>query len=70
MKPAARARRRACLTSSAAFAVAAVVTPAAMAGTTSGTLPNGAALTVGVTSPVDGDSFVDPAGDTTVDVPL
>ncbi|WP_353952807.1 hypothetical protein V6K52_05025 [Knoellia sp. S7-12] len=70
MKPAARARRRACLTSGAALAVAALVTPAAMAGSTSGNLPNGAALAVGVTSPVDGDSFIVPAGDTTVDVPL
>ncbi|KGN33968.1 hypothetical protein N802_08415 [Knoellia sinensis KCTC 19936] len=70
MKSAARARRRACLTSGAALAVAALVAPAAMAGTQSGNLPNGAEITVGVTSPVDGDSFIVPAGDTTVDVPL
>ncbi|MFC7489842.1 MULTISPECIES: hypothetical protein [unclassified Knoellia] len=65
-----RARRRACLTSGAALAVAALVVPAAVAGSTSGSLPNGAALTVSITSPVDGDSFIVPAGDTTVDVPL
>ena len=47
MKPAARARRRACLTGGAALAVAALVTPAALAGSSSGTLPNGAELTVG-----------------------
>lgn len=70
MSSTARARRRACLTSGAAVAVAALVMPAAMAGTTSGNLPNGAELTVGVTSPVDGDSFIVAEGDTTVDVPL
>jgi len=70
MSSSARARRRACLTGGAALAVAALVAPAAVAGTQSGTLPNGAALTVGVTSPVDGDSFIVPAGDTTIDVPL
>jgi len=42
----------------------------AMAGSTSGNLPNGAEITVGVTSPVDGDSFIIPAGDTAIDVPL
>ena len=70
MSSAARAQRRACLTGGAAIAVAALVTPMAMAGTTAGNLPNGAALSVGVTSPVNGDSFIVPAGDTTVDVPL
>ncbi|WP_404380861.1 VWA domain-containing protein [Knoellia locipacati] len=70
MYSAARARRRACLTVGAALAVAALVTPAALAGTSSGTLPNGAEITVGITSPVDGDSFIVPGGDTTVDVPL
>lgn len=70
MSPTTRARRRACLTGGAAIAVAALVTPMAVAGTTSGNLPNGAELTVGVTSPVNGDSFIVPAGDTTVDVPL
>ncbi|WP_148232357.1 hypothetical protein [Janibacter sp. HTCC2649] len=70
MNTSTRARRRALLTGSAAFAVAALVTPMAMAGTTSGNLPNGAEITVGVTSPVDGDSFIVPSGDTTIDVPL
>lgn len=70
MNSAARARRRACLTGGAALAVAALVTPAAMAGTSSGSLPNGAEITVGITSPVDGDSFIVPEGDTVVDVPL
>lgn len=70
MKASSRARRRACLTGGAALAAAALVIPAAVAGTTSNPLPNGAALSVGVTSPVDGDSFIVPEGDTTVDVPL
>lgn len=70
MSSPARARRRACLTGGAGFAVAALVVPAAVAGSSSGSLPNGAALTVGVTSPVDGDSFLVPEGASTVDVPL
>ncbi|MFW5468559.1 hypothetical protein ACOCJ4_00775 [Knoellia sp. CPCC 206435] len=70
MTSAVRARRRACLTGGAALAVAALVTPAALAGTSAGSLPNGAELTVGVSSPVSGDSFLVPEGATTVDVPL
>ena len=70
MSSPARARRRACLTGGAALAVTALVVPAAVAGSSSGSLPNGAALTVGVTSPVDGDSFLVPEGASTVDVPL
>lgn len=65
-----RARRRARMTGGVVFAVAALAAPMAAVGTTSGSLPNGAELTVGVTSPVDGDSFLVPAGDSTVDVPL
>lgn len=42
----------------------------AFAGSTTGGLPNGADLTVSVDSPVTGDTFVVPAGATTVDVPL
>ena len=70
MSSPARARRRACLTGGAALAVTALVVPTAVAGSSSGSLPNGAALTVGVTSPVDGDSFLVPEGASTVDVPL
>ncbi|MFW5472468.1 hypothetical protein ACOCJ5_04085 [Knoellia sp. CPCC 206450] len=70
MSSPAQARRRACLTGGAALAVAALVVPTAVAGSSSGSLPNGAALAVGVTSPVDGDSFLVPEGAGTVDVPL
>ena len=42
----------------------------AFAGSTTGGLPNGADLTVSVDSPVTGNTFVVPAGATTVDVPL
>jgi hypothetical protein len=53
-----------------AIALAATIGGAAMAGTSSDTLSNGAALSVSLTSPLDGDTFLVPAGDTDVDVPV
>lgn len=54
---------------SAALTTALLAGPA-WAGSTTQDLPNGADLTVSVDSPLTGDTFVVPAGATTVDVPL
>lgn len=62
--------RRAALAVGAAVAGSALLAGPALAGSSSTPLPNGAALTVSVDDPVPGDTFVVPAGATTVDVPL
>ena len=62
-------RRTLGLTGAAITAALVAATPA-LAGSDTTPLPNGADLTVTVDSPVTGDTFVVPAGDTTVDVPL
>lgn len=62
-------RRTLGITGAALTAALVAVTPA-LAGSTTTPLPNGADLTVTVDSPVAGDTFVVPAGATTVDVPL
>ena len=54
----------------AALAGALVAASPALAGSATTSLPNGADLTVTVDSPVTGDTFVVPAGQSTVDVPL
>ncbi len=64
-----RVRRSVGLTG-AALAGAIVVASPALAGSTTTPLPNGADLTVTVDSPVTGDTYVVPAGQSTVDVPL
>ena len=62
-------RRTLGITGAAVTAALVAATPA-LAGSATTPLPNGADLTVTVDSPVTGDTFVVPAGDTTVDVPL
>ena len=62
-------RRTLGIAGAAVTATLVAATPA-LAGFTTTPLPNGADLTVTVDSPVTGDTFVVPAGDTTVDVPL
>lgn len=62
--------RRLALAVGAAFAGSAALAGPALAGSTTSPLPNGAGLTVTVDAPVTGDTFVVPAGATTVDVPL
>ncbi|MGB7818676.1 MAG: vWA domain-containing protein [Ornithinibacter sp.] len=64
-----RARARTVILTSALSVLALATAAPALAGSTTAPLPNGADLTVEVTSPVDGDTFVVPAGATTVDVP-
>ena len=63
-------RRRTLGLAGAAATAALVAATPALAGSDTTPLPNGADLTVTVDSPVTGDTFVVPAGDTTVDVPL
>lgn len=63
-----RARRR--LVTGIAAGAATLVPAAAYAGSTDGTLPNGASISVSVDAPLTGDSFLVPEGATTVDVPL
>lgn len=61
---------RTCLVGASSLVLTAGLAGAAVAGTTSDTLPNGAELSVSVDSPVTGDTFLIPAGDTSMDVPL
>jgi hypothetical protein len=63
-------RRRTLGLTGAALTAALVAATPALAGSDTTPLPNGADLTVTVDSPATGDTFVVPAGDTTVDVPL
>lgn len=53
-----------------ALAALALVAMPAVAGTNSTTLANGAALSVSVSAPATGDTFLVPAGQTDVDVPV
>lgn len=61
---------RACGALAVAVAMGVATTSSALAGETVDQLPNGAELSVTVDSPVTGDTFLAPAGETTVDVPL
>jgi len=64
-----RRRLRPTIAAGVALGTALLAAPA-HAGSTTGDLPNGADLTVSVERPITGDTFVVPAGATTVDVPL
>ena len=54
----------------AAVAMAAFVSVLVTAGSNSTTLPNGAELTVSITSPVTGTEFEVPPGQPSIDVPV
>lgn len=66
-----RRRERALAWATAGLTLAgAFLAPPAFAGLTSGSLPNGAALGVSVDAPLTGDTFLAPAGQSTIDVAL
>lgn len=69
-RPGAQRGLRAVVIGATSIACTAMLASSAFAGTTDGSLPNGAELSVSVDSPVTGDTFLIPAGDSAMDVPL